>query len=118
MCLNVDANGFAEGKGTHVSVFVYLMQGEFDNELNWPFKGTVTVQMLNPGGAEANPHYTMICFDQNSQKNVAGRVFKKDRADCGQGMLKYIAHSELQHRFLAGDALHFRISKVDLPLCT
>ena len=27
MCLNVDANGYGEGEDTHMSVYVYLMQG-------------------------------------------------------------------------------------------
>ena len=37
MCLRVDANG--SGKGTHVSCYVYLMSGEYDDILEWPFKG-------------------------------------------------------------------------------
>ena len=45
MCLKVDANGFGSGKGTHVSVGVYLMRGEFDDHLKWPFNGMVTVQL-------------------------------------------------------------------------
>ena len=47
MCLNVDANGYGEGKGTHESVFVYLMRGDNDNHLKWPFKGTIKVSLLN-----------------------------------------------------------------------
>ena len=33
MCLRVDANGNGDGKGTHVSVFVCLVRGEFDDVL-------------------------------------------------------------------------------------
>ena len=40
MCLRVDAN---DGKGTHVSVYVCLMRGDNDDNLKWPFKGTVEV---------------------------------------------------------------------------
>ena len=111
MCLNVDANGFGEGRGTHVSVFIYMMQGEFDNELKWPFRGTITVQVLNGRVAEVNPYYTIVQFDQRSK--AAGRVYEASRASSGQGMLKFIAHAELQHRFLVNDKLCFRITKVD-----
>ena len=38
MCFRVDANGVVDGAGTHVSVFVYLMRGEYDYDLLWPFK--------------------------------------------------------------------------------
>ena len=46
MCLSVDANGYGECKGTHVSVFVHLMRGEFDNILKWPFRGTIIIHLL------------------------------------------------------------------------
>ena len=33
MCIRVDPNGDGDGKGTHVSVFTYLMKGPFDDHL-------------------------------------------------------------------------------------
>ena len=47
MCIRVDANGQGNGKGTHVSLFVYMMKGEFDSHLKWPFKGEITVELVN-----------------------------------------------------------------------
>ena len=43
MCLAVHANGYGDGEGTHVSVFVYIRRGEYDNILRWPFQGTITI---------------------------------------------------------------------------
>ena len=37
MYLEIDANGFNDGEGTYVSVYVSLMRGEFDDQLMWPF---------------------------------------------------------------------------------
>ena len=34
-------------QGTHVSVFTCLMRGEFDSHLKWPFRGDITIQLLN-----------------------------------------------------------------------
>ena len=69
MCLNIDANGWAEGKCTHVSVCVALMQGKFDYSLKWPFRGDITIQLLNQ---EDKGHYKItICF---TDKTTAGRV--------------------------------------------
>ena len=45
MCLKVLANGEGKGKGTHVSVFIHLMRGEFDDDLKWPFNGKITIQL-------------------------------------------------------------------------
>ena len=36
MCLAVYANGVGEGAGTHVSVTLLHLRGEYDNELKWP----------------------------------------------------------------------------------
>ena len=47
MCLRVVANGHGTGRGTHVSVYTCLMQGEYDSHLKWPFRGTVTIQLVN-----------------------------------------------------------------------
>ena len=34
MCVRVDPNGNGDGKGTHVSIFTYMMQGPFDDYKN------------------------------------------------------------------------------------
>ena len=49
MCLRVDPNGYVygPGKGTHLSVYVFLMQGEFDDQLKWPFQGEIIIQLVN-----------------------------------------------------------------------
>lgn len=46
MCLSVYANGTGQGSGTHVSVFAHIMRGEYDDELSWPYRGTVTVSLV------------------------------------------------------------------------
>ncbi len=54
LCLGVCAGGY--GNSTHVSVFVYLMRGEYDDELTWPFRGTITFQLLNVTGDNHKSH--------------------------------------------------------------
>ena len=47
MCLSVSARGDGVGRGTHASLYVCLVQGCNDECLPWPFRGEVTVQLLN-----------------------------------------------------------------------
>ena len=42
--MHQSANGSGVGKGTHVSVFTKLLD---DDQLHWPFLGTVTFELLN-----------------------------------------------------------------------
>ena len=54
--LFVDANGHDLVKGTHVSVFFNLMEGDNDDNLKWSFKGTIKVSLLNQ--LEDGQHHT------------------------------------------------------------
>ena len=47
LCLHVYLNGSGRAMGTHVSIFTYIMRGQFDDSLQWPFRGAITIQLLN-----------------------------------------------------------------------
>ena len=113
MCLNVYANGCGRGKGTHVSVYAYLMRGEFDDHLKWPFQGHVTVAMLNQ--LEDNNHTTYtIRFTKTLEAKYVGRVTDRERAS-GWGRQTFISHTDLTYtpaknrQYLKYDCLRFRI---------
>ena len=73
MCLRVDANGCGDGKGTHVSVYAYLIRGEYDDLLKWPFQGSIVVQLCNQ--LEDNYHCTdTIDFSETADPKVISRV--------------------------------------------
>ena len=46
-CIVVFPHGDYEGRGTHVSVCIETLPGEFDATLQWPAKFTITLQLLN-----------------------------------------------------------------------
>lgn len=44
-------HGTGSGKGTHLTVFLCFMKGEFDDFLKWPFRaGIIGFQLLNQTG--------------------------------------------------------------------
>ena len=45
--IRVAAEGLGNGRTTHISVHAYLMRGEHDDSLKWPFRGVLTLQLLN-----------------------------------------------------------------------
>ena len=117
MCLRVYANGDGDGKGTHVSVFAHLMRGEFDDHIKWPFKGHVTVAVLNQ--LEDNNHTTeTIRFTNTTNKDVVDRLTGREQA-IGWGKTKFIAHTDLTYnpakncQYLKYDCLRFQIVKVE-----
>ena len=121
MCINVIANGYGDGKGTHVSVYLYLMPGIFDDDLKWPFQGDITIELVNRLNSMSNLP-KLVRFSRTSDPKVVARVTSRDRAAIGWGWHKFIAHSELdynadeQTQYLKHDSLIFRISKVKYDL--
>lgn len=47
MCLRLDINGYGEGFNSHMSLFIVIMKGEFDDQLTWPASLTATFKLLN-----------------------------------------------------------------------
>ena len=70
MCVGVAAQGVpttrSETKGSHLAISVYLMKGEYDDSLKWPFRGEVTIQLLNQLDDDGGHHEQRIVFDENT----------------------------------------------------
>ena len=119
MCLRVDANGIAASHGTHVSVFICLMQGEHDEELVWPFRGKITVELLNQIH-DSNHHRGTVQFDSQQNDECNSRVTSVV-SGTGRGWPQFISHkllsaglrSDNDCQYLKGDCLYFRIQKIE-----
>ena len=51
-CLRLYMNGNGCGKNTHLSFFVTIMKGECDALMQWPFRHTVTLTLLDQDGVK------------------------------------------------------------------
>ena len=120
MCLSVHANGELNAKGTHVSVFAYLMRGKLDDSLRWPFQGNFIIQLINR--LEDQQHYTATLDFSDADNDYSNRVTTGgERSPNGSGIIKFLPHSELDNpanncQFLQDDCLHFRVTRVTNPI--
>ncbi|XP_019856710.1 PREDICTED: TNF receptor-associated factor 6-like [Amphimedon queenslandica] len=138
MCLRVYTNGCSEVRGSHISLYVYLMKSDHDHKLEWPFRGTIHVQILNQ--LEDSCHYSeKITFSSREIKNYNGRVKTQTNIGVtGLGKSRFIAQSELEYsrreeeegeeeeeeeeergrvyacQYLKDDSIYFRVSKVEV----
>ena len=111
MQLRVDSSGTQDGEGTHVSVYVYLMKGEFDDELSWPFQGHVTVRILNQL-KDSNHYERVIDFPKGTNPLSVNRVTLGGRVKAGHGYSQFIPVLDLigddeECRYLKDDSLKF-----------
>ena len=114
MCLCVHANGWNTCKGTHVSVFGCLVKGKFDDYLKWPFRGDITIQLINHLQDE---HHTQVVEFSKANSSSTSRVATEEYG-AAWGHSNFISHSNLHHtpaknrQFLKDDCLHFRVTRV------
>ncbi|XP_064384137.1 TNF receptor-associated factor 5-like [Halichondria panicea] len=112
ICLSVHANGDATAKGTHVSVYVCLMRGEFDDSLKWPFRGVISVRLLDQINGNDNKTYTLP-YDDKTSNECCARVTKGE-ITWGRGITYFNALTKLEPKYLRNDTLLFQIHKVEL----
>ena len=114
MCIRVIPNGFGRGNGTHLSVFIHLMRGEFDYHLKWPLRGHITIQL--PNQEEDKDHVVkVIPFGDDTPDNVANRVTEGERNVSGRGIPEFLPHSKSKQGYLKTDCLKFCFTKLALP---
>ena len=116
MCIKVWTNGGGSGRGTHLTVSGFLMRGVFDDDLQWPFQGAITIQLLNQ--LEDSKHHTYtIDFAETTDPQCISRVTSGERAGSGWGTHTFLPHTQLglntyrNCQFLKDDQLKFRVSK-------
>ena len=115
--LRVDANGDGSGEGTHLSLFVYLLKGEYDEQLQWPFNANITVQLLN--WYRDNSHREETIFHHRASLKCRTRVKEGDGALRGIGSIKFISHSVLESvasdvQFVTDNKICFMIIEVNI----
>ncbi len=116
MVLRVDANGAAKEYRSHLLVYMYLAGGEYDDNLVWPFNGTITIELLNQ--LQDCNHYTVELRLTDSSSGA--KRPPQGATNRGLGWPKFLSHTSLKYRpskhcqYLKDDCLHFRVSKVDI----
>lgn len=47
LCIRLNLNGVDSATGRHMSLFVHFMKGDYDDLLPWPFRGKITLSILD-----------------------------------------------------------------------
>ena len=96
MQLKVFPNGTGEGAGTHISMFVLIVPGEFDDLLAWPFCGIITVHLINQHKHRHSlVHKVYFTTVDNLKYREKPRLEANEEHRMGWGTFKLIAHTEL-----------------------
>ena len=111
--LRVDANGWC-GTGDAVAVVVSIVKGDYDDQLQWPFEGIITVQILNHISNSA--HSTLKDFEFSSGGYECQRVTDGTQPEYGCWCDRFIMHKSLAYnagiksQYLKNDCLFLLVS--------
>ncbi len=117
MTIGVYANEDGEKCRSYVAVFVYLAGGEHDDNLVWPFNGTITIELLNQ---LEDRNHKMRELEWTETKTSTTKRPPQGGTNAGYGWSKFIPHTGLAYtssnncQYLKDDCLYFRVTEVDL----
>ena len=125
--LMVYPNGRSHFQGRSVSIFAHISMGDYDNELPFPFRGKIIVQIVNRLDTLRNHVEKMIEFTDKTDPEerfgakVTGltRYFGSGHSHQGFGYHDMLRHEflkfDLKHRteYLKDDSLIVRVTKIE-----
>ena len=109
MCLRVNLNGIDSGANSHVSMFVHLMQGEFDSIVDWPFPGSITLTIMDQD-ADGEPQHVKETLTARPTLQAFLRP-KTNRNHKGYGYVEMMPHTTLRGHggYIKDDTLVVRV---------
>ena len=111
LCLTVDANGHDSGKGSHLSIFAIIMKGQHDDHLQWPFIGTIIIELLN--WLEDKGHYKMtISIDTNNDFVRVTKGEYGENTGYGQFISQSSLNSSTNPQYLYQDCIRVRVQAI------
>lgn len=114
MCLQTHIRPSDPGKpGFSMSVYLFLMQGEFDEGLSFPLVGTVTIQLLSHSPRVESVRRDIV-FHQYMSVLCNSRVTRDEIAQEGWGFVIGFSEEKRLALFLLNDSLTFEIMSVQL----
>ena len=111
LSIAVYTNGNDDGEGSHLSIFAHIMNGLHDDRLQWPFTGTIIIELLN--WLEDKGHYKMtisIGMNDNFVRVTKGEYGKSI------GYSQFISQSSLNSstnpQYLYQDCIRVRVQAI------
>ena len=111
LCLLVHSNGHRDGKNNHLSIYAYIMKGQHDDSVQWPFTGEITIELIN--WVEDKRHYKKtltINVDANFTRVTTGEYGSH------VGFAQFISHSSLNPstntQYLYQDCIRVRVKAI------
>lgn len=105
--LEVNPNGCKAGKGTHLSVFLHVLRGEYDGILTWPLDWKIRFILLDQKSSQRKN--IKMSFPR---KSADYNNFKRPTTNqnTGRGLATFVSHDTLStEKYLADGTLFLQL---------
>ena len=104
ICARLYLNGDGMGRGTHISVFLVVMRGQYDALLRWPFRQKVTFILLD----QDNVEHVIDAFRPDPSSSSFQRPRRE--SNIASGCPTFCPLSELNnHAYVRDDTMFLKI---------
>ena len=108
VCLRGYLNGDGTGRGTHISLYIVIMKGEYDDLLTWPIAHEVTLSLINQNDPERPDKSITHKFTPNPSSSSFQKP--KDTFNIASGFPEFAPVSVLNDPlFVRADTMYFRV---------
>ena len=110
--ITIYPNGTRKCRGTHLSIYVGLLRGEYDDQLQWPFQGAVFVELYNcvTNSWDGKPE---IEFEERDDVKFTGKT-EEARSNPGLGFPNWVSLDDLDLHYCHNDMVRFRVVKIEV----
>jgi hypothetical protein len=104
MQIQLYTGGTKNGRGECITAYFKLLEGRHDDELNWPFTGTVTLKLLNQqNNASHDTKQISFSMEKNARIGYTEQLAQYSHSNLGK-------KSHHDTCFLKDDTLYFNVS--------
>ena len=111
--IQIFPNGKGAGKNTHLSVYIMIMEGEYDAILPWPFLPQITFTLIDQQEDTSKRENVVMSLKADPRNKVYARP--ESNKNLGRGFPTFMSHEQLQTRRYIADNTIFLQVKVEVP---
>lgn len=108
MCCCVNLFGTESDEGTHLSMFIHAIQGDYDDIILWPFRGDLTLSIMDQGTSNKKMNVSEKLIAHSSLKMF--RRPNTSKSNEGYGFAEMISHQMLHNNlYIKDDCIKIKI---------
>lgn len=115
MCLRLYLNGDYDARGTHLSLFLVIMRGEYDALITWPFSNEILFRLIDQSASNSTQYHITSSF----YPDITSKCFHRPQylMNDGYGIKRFFSIEQLKrdkHHYIVDDTMLIEVKVNEL----